>query len=316
MASATIALYTGTTAPLTPLDAESLTVGGTPVLRERMMITGASELERARVQATTPDGSEMGLVVRVTGPIPAGTAAIGKLAANSGVDIGDIDVLSLVPGTGQTALGKAIDVAAGGSDTGVAMLAVRRDALVTLTPADGDWVPFYTNAFGALWVELDHMPRVIGSVAHGFPDTQFPVKIGGRASTALRAAVAGDDRVDALFDADGALVTRKTAHAHIVNGNASNTDGTSTSVIAAAGAGIRTYITAVALTNAHATQFAYVEIKDGTTVVQTIPVPPAGGARAHYDPPLRGTANTAWNFDPSAAITTLTCSMHGYTSLT
>jgi hypothetical protein len=34
----------------------------------------------------------------------------------------------------------------------------------------------------------------------------------------------------------------------------------------------------------------------------------------HFDPPLRGTAATAWNFDPSAATTTLICSMSGYQS--
>jgi hypothetical protein len=35
------------------------------------------------------------LQVDVVGALPAGSAAIGKLAANSGVDIGDVDVLSL-----------------------------------------------------------------------------------------------------------------------------------------------------------------------------------------------------------------------------
>ncbi len=87
--------------------------------------------------------------------IPAGTNAIGKLAANSGVDIGDVDVTSLIPGTGATNLGKAIDSAAGGTDTGLAMLAIRDDATTTLTPVDGDYVPLRTNARGALWVDLE-----------------------------------------------------------------------------------------------------------------------------------------------------------------
>jgi len=37
--------------------------------------------------------------VDVVGALPAGTNAIGKLAANSGVDIGDVDVLSIAAGT-------------------------------------------------------------------------------------------------------------------------------------------------------------------------------------------------------------------------
>ena len=42
-------------------------------------------------------GSEM--QVDVVGALPAGTNAIGKLSANSGVDIGDVDVTSAVSGT-------------------------------------------------------------------------------------------------------------------------------------------------------------------------------------------------------------------------
>ena len=42
-------------------------------------------------------GSE--LQVDVVGALPAGSAAIGKLAANSGVDIGDVDVTSLPAST-------------------------------------------------------------------------------------------------------------------------------------------------------------------------------------------------------------------------
>lgn len=49
--------------------------------------------------------------------LPAGTNAIGKLAANSGVDIGDVDVLSVIPGVGVTNLGKTKGQAVTASDT-------------------------------------------------------------------------------------------------------------------------------------------------------------------------------------------------------
>jgi hypothetical protein len=42
-----------------------------------------------------PVDATNGLSVTLTTALPAGTAAIGKLAANSGVDIGDVDVTSL-----------------------------------------------------------------------------------------------------------------------------------------------------------------------------------------------------------------------------
>lgn len=83
--------------------------------------------------------------------LPAGTNAIGKLSANSGVDIGDTDVTSVVPGTGATNLGKAIDTATGATDTGVLALVTRDDALSTLTPADGDNTTLRVDSTGAAW---------------------------------------------------------------------------------------------------------------------------------------------------------------------
>lgn len=60
----------------------------------------------------------------------------------------------ILPGSGATNLGKAVDAAAGAADVGVALLAVRDDALTTLTPVDGDYVRLRTNNEGALWVAL------------------------------------------------------------------------------------------------------------------------------------------------------------------
>ena len=82
--------------------------------------------------------------------LPAGSAAIGKLAANSGVDIGDVDVTSVVPGTGATNLGKEEDATHNSGDTGVMALAVRNDVLENLTNADGDYSVLQVNKTGAL----------------------------------------------------------------------------------------------------------------------------------------------------------------------
>ena len=83
--------------------------------------------------------------------LPAGSAAIGKLAANDGVDIGNVDVTSIVPGTGATNLGKAEDAAHSSGDTGVMPLAVRNDEIAALGGADGDYAPLQVNAAGALY---------------------------------------------------------------------------------------------------------------------------------------------------------------------
>jgi hypothetical protein len=90
----------------------------------------------------------------------AGSAAIGKLAANSGVDIGDIDVTSVIPGTGASNLGKAEDAVHASGDVGVMALVVRQDSQTNLG-ADGDYVPLTVGANGGLRV------AIVGSIAPG-----------------------------------------------------------------------------------------------------------------------------------------------------
>lgn len=113
------------------------------------------------VYVETPSGGSISvddaagsLTVDVGTALPAGANAIGKLAANSGVDIGDVDVTSIIPGTGATNLGKAEDAAHTTGDTGVMALGVRAAAPTERSagPTDGDYEPFATNEVGAMWV--------------------------------------------------------------------------------------------------------------------------------------------------------------------
>lgn len=96
------------------------------------------------------------LQVDVVGALPAGTNAIGKLAANSGVDIGDVDVTSVIAGTGATNLGKAEDAQHTSGDVGVMALGVRSAAPSERSagPTDADYEPFATNEVGAVWGTL------------------------------------------------------------------------------------------------------------------------------------------------------------------
>lgn len=98
-------------------------------------------------------GTEM--QVDVVGALPAGTNAIGKLAANSGVDIGDVDVTSIIPGTGGTNLGKAEDAGHTTGDTGVYNLGVRNDTPNTaLTNTDADYASITTDKVGGIRTAL------------------------------------------------------------------------------------------------------------------------------------------------------------------
>lgn len=103
-------------------------------------------------------GNEM--QVDIVAALPTGANVIGKLAANSGVDIGDTDVTSVVPGTAATNLGKAEDAAHLSGDVGVMTLGVRKDAANGASGADGDYVPLTTDADGLLRV----LPGVKGTV--------------------------------------------------------------------------------------------------------------------------------------------------------
>lgn len=163
---------------------------------------------------------------------------------------------------------------------------------------------------------IDALPGVAGDTAHDSADSGNPTKVGAKAKAGLSGVtlVAADDRSNVFAGLDGALFVRAVPLEDIVSGNASNTDGASTQVIATAGAGVKQYLTRVILTNMHASSTIYVELKSGTTVKATIPCPP-GGATVGFDPPLPpNAADEAWNFDPSAATTTIYCSMVGFKS--
>jgi hypothetical protein len=156
-----------------------------------------------------------------------------------------------------------------------------------------------------------------GGVAHDSVDSGNPIKIGGRAVAGLSGAtlVAAADRTDLVTDTGGQLLVRKTPLEDIVTGVLANTDGASTSVIAAQGAGVKTYITDVTIANSSATNVT-VDLRDGTagSVKWTFPVPANGGVTHRFETPLPFSANTAVAADASAAATTITISLGGFKS--
>ena len=200
------------------------------------------------------------VLVAQTGELPAGTQNIGDVDVASiaagdnnigNVDvltlpalpagsnnIGDVDVLSIVPGTGATNLGKAIDSAAGATDTGIAPLAMRDDALAALTPIEGDYVPLRTDANGALWVHDDALDAalagselqvdVVGALpagANNIGDVDVltvPAPLsttgGGTEAAALRVTVANDSTGVLSVDDNGASITVDNAALSVVGG--------------------------------------------------------------------------------------------------
>ena len=158
-----------------------------------------------------------------------------------------------------------------------------------------------------------------GGIAHDSADSGNPHKIGGKAKSSLSAItlVSADDRTDLFADVDGVLLVRQDAPlADNLSGVASITDGSSTSVIAAQGSGVKTYITDVTISNTSATAVT-VDLRDGTagSVKWTFPVPANTAGVVHsFRRPLGFSANTAVAADPSASASTITVSLGGFRS--
>lgn len=116
--------------------------------------------------------------------------------------------------------GAVVDSVAGATDEGVLAVAVRDDALATLTPVDGDYTQLRTNARGAQWVALDSTAaqtvtlaagtatnEVVGDAAADAAVAGNPLYMGARASTAIPTAMSADgDAVGVWADLNGALV--------------------------------------------------------------------------------------------------------------
>ncbi len=83
-----------------------------------------------------------------------------------------------------------VDTAAGGTDEGAVMLAVRDDTLTTLTPADGDYVNLRVNSTGAL-----HVTGAGGG-------TQYTIDDAGPTVVTLAGTIR-DDTLTTLTEADG-----------------------------------------------------------------------------------------------------------------
>lgn len=149
-------------------------------------------------------------------------------------------------------------------------------------------------------VDVVTLPGVAGTVAHDSADSGNPVKVGGRARSSEITAVANDDITDFVADLTGKQIVLPYANPeNFVSGaiTTAMTGTTSTSLVAAPGAGLRNYITTIIVSNSHATVGTDVVIQDGSggTTLLTIPAAAVyGGAVIQLPTPLRQpTTNTA-----------------------
>ena len=114
-------------------------------------------------------------VTAITNALPAGTN-----------NIGDVDIASIIPGTGATNLGKAEDAAHTSGDVGVMMLGVRTDTRASLGGTTGDYVPPQMNSSGDMRVEVSSY----GSGGHATTGVAVGVTVTNTATLILAANTA------------------------------------------------------------------------------------------------------------------------------
>lgn len=234
----------------------------------------------------------------------AGSASIGTLGANSGVDIGDVDVTSLPSNTfvaeaGALGLGVLLQGDDGSDRKNVAVDATTGNLQVDLAAS--------TNTI-----------EVVGDVAHDAAAAGNPVAIAARATNSVEgiSQVANADASFISSDLNGVLITRPhTTLEEILSERISDTGGTSTNftTFGAGGAGVHNYVTTISISNTSSTD-GYVDFRDGSggSVIFTAPAPANGGSVINLPVPLKGAANTALAYDVSGALSTVYISVVGF----
>lgn len=257
----------------------------------------------ANATAVKVDGSA------VTQPI-SGTVT-SNLAAGTN-NIGDVDILTIN--------GVAPAYGAGVAGATVPRVTIASDDLVTVTgtivaqdgggsiTVDGTFWQATQPVSGTVTANAGTGTMAVsmatntplGTVAHDSADSGAPIKVGGRASSAEITPVTTGDRADFITDLAGRQVIMPYANnENFVSGaiTTAMTATTSTSLVAAPGAGLRNYITTIIVSNAHGTVGTDVIIQDGSggTTLMTIPAAAVyGGAVINLPVPLRQpTTNTA-----------------------
>lgn len=181
-----------------------------------------------------------GTITVSSSALPTGAATETTLASVAG-SVDGVEALLTTIDADTSALGTTADTAAGVGSSGTISAKLR-----TLT----------TSA--------DAIARG-GNVAHDGVDSGNPVKIGGRARTALPAAVAQDDRADAVLDKYGRRLALVAPLDQRRSGTTNYTGTSAADVIAAPGASTAIVVTRILVTNASASVGTKVTIRDGTT---------------------------------------------------
>lgn len=280
-----------------------------------VLVQGDDGTDRTNLAVDTDGHAQVDVL---SSALPTGAATAAKQPALGTAGTPSADVISVQGVVGGTAL--PVSAASLPLPTGAATAANQTTANTSLATLAGavngtemqvdvvGALPAGTNNIGD--VDVLTLPNVtlaagtntnevVGDAAHGAAVAGNPLLVGLEGRSTAPTAVDDGDVVRALATLLGKQVTYPYALPgstwSYATANGGVTD-TADDEAKAAVASTRHYVTSVQVINAHDSTGTEVVIKDGSTVLwrgwaeQT-----GGGVSAKFDPPLRGTANTAIN---------------------
>ncbi len=320
----TIAKYNNTLPTLTDTQFNILNVGSRGALR--VEIFGASSTNSLTV-ATAADTANLTGAAKVyaqNGVYNGSSVDLWRSIVNAnnttGTGIGAVGLLAQFDDVSPTAITE--------NQFGNVRMSVRREVYDQIRDAAGNERGVNVTAGNALQADLTSVAgtsivtagvagtqAVGGNVATNVAIGTNPINTGAQAVSSENSAVTTARMVQLVADLVGKLIVLPYANPeNFVNGTtAAITDTTSTAVISAQAAGVRTYLTQITVTNSHATVGTFVKILDGATIIHEGYAAAAGGGyTATFPTPLRGTAATAINCQPVTTGANVIASMSGY----
>lgn len=226
--------------------------------------------------------------------------------------LGSINAAGLV-----SSLAKEEDAAHTSGDMGLMMLAVRNDGGAVTVNNDQDYIALTTDSSGNLRVNVagGGLNGVVKSedASSLSGDTGIASLIERRDTLVANGGTSQDADYTRMFsDNFGRLYVTDIDVGHLVDGTtaADIINTTVTQVIAAGGAGVRTYLYSLQLSNTSGVA-TKVDILDGATVRASVMLKAGDGKEVVFPKGLRGTANTGWNVQCLTTATVTRASAQG-----
>jgi hypothetical protein len=150
-----------------------------------------------------------------------------------------------------------------------------------------------------------------GDTGSGSTDAGNPLKIGAQARSSEMTAVANGQRANLVSDLVGKLITLPYANPeNFIAGNVTSIDTATHNLFASQGAGVRSYITSIQVSNSSSSN-VLVTLTDGTSTIY-LPAPANGGSMTTLTVPFRSAAATAVTIQSSSGVSTISVSAQGY----